>query len=108
MKVLGVIRKLGADLTASSGKSHVLFVKEDEKITSYLVDEYIVEGNVPNDNNYENINDSFEEMEIVDNAGGIARNSSREFSRKDTIGNLLSEADIPITFTPSHNATYNG
>lgn len=108
MKELGVIRKLGADLTASSDKSHVLFVKRDEKITSYLVDEYIVEGDVPNDTNYENVNESFEEMEIVDSAGAIARNSNREFSRRDTIGNLLSEADIPITFTPSHNATYNG
>ena len=108
MKVSGVIRKLGADLTASSNKSHVLFVKKDGKITSYLVDEYIVEGEVSNDNNYENINESFGEMEIVDNAGTIARNSNREFSREGTIGNLLSEADIPITFTPSHNATYNG
>ena len=109
MKVLGVIRKLGADLAASSDKIHVLFVKKDDgKITSYLVDEYIVEGDVPNDNDYENINDSFQDIEIVDDAGAIARNSSREFSRVDSIGNLLSEADIPITFTPSHNATYNG
>jgi hypothetical protein len=107
MKVSGVIRKLGVNLVAETNKTHVLFVKKDNKTVSFLVDEYIIEGEMTDEQDYENVNESFEDIEINGNASGITRNASREFKVEDTVANLLSKVDLSVTYTPGHNATYN-